>query len=90
MSEESGTTLKALADRPEIEPQLEWLWEAFWDLSGDRQIGFSAGPIMWASIDAYARRHRIVGDSFDRLASLLRQMDREYLQVSAEMAKAAS
>lgn len=90
MSEEGGTTLKALADRPELEPQLEWLWDAFWDLSSDRQVGFSAGPIMWASLDAYARRHRINGAIFNRFVSLLRKMDREFLKVSAEMAKAAA
>ncbi len=79
MSAESGTTLKALLDRPQLAPDLEWVFDAFWDLSGDRQCGFAMGPIMWASIDSWCRRHRIAGAAFDRLHWLLRQLDREYL-----------
>jgi hypothetical protein len=45
---------------------------------------------MWTALDAYARRHRVGGDRFERFASIIRQVDREYLKVSAEMAKAAA
>lgn len=38
---------------------------------------------MWTSIDAYARRHRLRDDRFDRLLFLLRQMDRAYLGARA-------
>lgn len=76
MSDEQGFDMKALANRVEVEEHLEWAWTAFWDLNSDRQIGFGgSGPIMWVSIDAYARRHRIREERFDRLVSFLRAMD---------------
>lgn len=80
MSDEQGRDLPALANQPEVDQHLEWIWQAFWDLIGDRQIGLSEGPIMWASVDAYARRHQIRDDRFDRLFGLLRRMDGAYLK----------
>lgn len=83
MSDEQGRDLKALAEQPELELHLEWVWQAFWDLVGDRQIGLSEGPIMWVSIEAYGRRHQIHGDRFDRLFAMLRRMDSAYLRARA-------
>jgi hypothetical protein len=83
MSDEQGHDLNALASRPELFEHLEWIWQAFWDLSSDRQIGFGQGPIMWISIDAYARRHRVKDERFDRLLSFLRRMDTDYLAATA-------
>lgn len=90
MSAESGVTLKALLDRPQLEPDLDWVLEAFWDLSGDRQVGFSLGPIPWTAIDAWCRRHRVAGTAFDRFHWLLRQLDREFLLLNAPSKKTGS
>lgn len=80
MSSEEGADLKALANRVDAEPHLQWVWRAFRNLNGDRQIGIDgAGPIFWSSIDAYARRYRIKGDRFERLVDLIRAMDDEWL-----------
>jgi hypothetical protein len=80
-----------LLQQPDLSPHLERAWTAFWDLNGDRQLGFgSAGAIMWASIDAYARRYRITGSAFDQMQFLIRSMDNEYQRLSAERAKAAT
>lgn len=69
----------------------EWehfYWTAFLDLSGDRSVGMGgAGPIMWASVDAYARRHRIDGDAFDRLLTIIKALDAEYLKPPPEPPK---
>lgn len=83
MSDEQGHDLKALASRPDLLDHLEWVWQAFLDLNGDRQLGFGQGPIMWLSIDAYARRHRVKDERFDRLVSLLGRMDAAYLKATA-------
>ena len=32
-------------DRPEVEPHLTWLWNAFWELGTERQLGMAVGPI---------------------------------------------
>ena len=90
MSDEQGRDLKALADQPETDDHLVWVYRAFWDLCGDRQVGFGEGPIMWISVDAYARRHRIRDDQFDRLWMLLQRMDRAYLKERADQAKKPS
>jgi hypothetical protein len=83
MSAEEGRDLRALADRPEVEPHLQWVWRAFWDLQGDRQLGFGGfGPIMWASINGYGRRGRITDDRFERLVTMIRCMDREWLKAA--------
>lgn len=82
MSSEEGADLKALANRVDAEPHLQWVWKAFHDLNGDRQIGIDGvGPIFWSSIDAYARRYRITGDRFDQLVRLIKAMDSEWLTV---------
>ena len=53
---------------------IEWpIWEAFWDLSTDRQ----AGPIPWSSIQRISRRvHGIDPGVF---SILIRAMDGVYL-----------
>lgn len=38
---------------------------------------------MWLSIDAWARRHRVKDDRFDRLATLIRRMDNAFLKATA-------
>lgn len=83
MSDEQGRDLNALATRPELAEHLQWAWQAFWDLNGDRQVGFGQGPIMWVSIDAYGRRYRYRDERFDRLVVLIKRMDSAYLTETA-------
>lgn len=55
----------------------EWL-EAFWELSTDRQIGMSAGPIPSASIDAWADRRGMDDGERALFRSCIRAMDHEW------------
>lgn len=48
-----------------------WYWEAFWELSTDRQAGMSDGPIPWSSIKNYC-----VDSEF---AIIIRAMDSVYM-----------
>lgn len=59
---------------------MRFVWEAFWTLTTDRQVGFATGPIPWTAIDRYTIRHRLDGaDSFERFHALIRAMDSSYL-----------
>lgn len=81
MARESGRVPKALAARPDIPADLEFVWDAFWRLSTDRPVGFSVGRIPFSAITAYADRYGIAGiDAFDRFEQLIRAMDRAFVQ----------
>lgn len=55
--------------------------DAFFELSTDRQLGFSEGPIPFTAIDAYARRAGVDGpDEFMQLRRLIRALDHAYLK----------
>ncbi len=71
---------EALEDKPELEQGLAFYWYAFWQLSTDRQLGMSEGPIPWSAIDRWSQRHDIDGDEFDRLVIMLKHMDVVYLK----------
>lgn len=40
------------------------------------------GPIPWDAVDRYAERHRMRGDEYDELQSLIRAMDDEFLTLN--------
>lgn len=73
---------RALA-APELPDHLQWVLDAFWDLSRDRPLGFGGvGSIPFTAVDAWARRYGIrSSDQFDRLLFLLRSLDDEYLKI---------
>jgi hypothetical protein len=59
------------------------VWTAFWALSGDRQYGAmgGVGPIPFAAIDRYAARFGVdEGEDFARFHTLIKRMDRSYLE----------
>jgi hypothetical protein len=58
---------------------LEAYYEAFAELSTDRQSGTSIGPIPWSSIDRYASRYGIEDDAFEYLIRMVRALDDAFL-----------
>jgi hypothetical protein len=81
IAEEEGRVPAALEEQPDIPDHLQFVWEAFWRLSPDRQIGFSVGPIPFTAIDRYAVRFGPEDvDAFDRLFELIRAMDVEFVR----------
>lgn len=62
---------------PEILPGAEAYLETFFDLSNDRQIGMTLGPIPAASIDR--RAAGMNEDEADRFRRVLRALDGVYL-----------
>lgn len=58
---------------------VEWsVWESFWELSTERQIGMSAGPIPVSKIIEHAKTRS--GVPSEALIQLIRIMDAEYLK----------
>lgn len=74
---------------PPILPEgYEHHYEAFWELSADRQIGMAAGPIPFTAISEYARRVQIDElDDFWLFAGLIRKMDEVFLKHFAKTEK---
>ena len=68
-----------IANKPQILVGLEIYWKAFAELSSDRSVGMAEGPILWSSMNMWALRHGIYGDSFDRFVAVIRGLDGEYL-----------
>lgn len=70
----------AFYDRPEIEPHLVWLWNAFWELGTERQLGMTAGPIPGSKIREYLRDELdLYGAEYDRARAIIRKADDAYL-----------
>ena len=73
--------LPALLTREKPAPELMFYWNAFFQLTTDRQLGVSLGPIPWSVINAYAGRYGIADElEFDVLVRLIRAMDGVYLE----------
>jgi hypothetical protein len=88
LAEQRGAEPIALANRPNLLPGLEVVWAAFWDLCGDRAIGFGAvGDIPFLAIDAWARRYGVPDADFGRLHSLVKAMDAAYRNWKPEAEK---
>lgn len=69
-------------EQPDINPQWSFYWQAFHDLSSERQIGMAIGPIPRSAIKNYADEFSIVGDRFDSFERIIRSVDAEYLKLA--------
>lgn len=79
-------TLPFMINKPELPERLEFVWDAFWALTGDRAMGFgSIGRITFLSIDRYAARFGVEGrEEFERFMTVIRAMDRAFVSRMAE------
>jgi hypothetical protein len=77
--------LKAFEMRPGIGPHLQFVWNAFWELSSGRPsdvIGerLWLKPIPFSAVDDYAQRFGPEGvEHFARFLKLIRRLDGVYL-----------
>jgi hypothetical protein len=63
-------------DRPEIEPHLIMLWNAFWELSTERQFGMAIGPIPVLKIREYLRDELGLEDiEYEHARAVIRRVD---------------
>lgn len=84
----AGNHIPELDARVTVDVRLAFYWQAFWDLTTDRQIGMGIGPIPWSAVDRYAARHRLDDDEqFDLFARFVRAMDAVFLKTIHERQK---
>ncbi len=67
------------AEQPVIAQHGLFIWDAFWELSSERQIGMGLGPIPYRAVRAFANDHGVFGDHFDHFKMVIRLLDGEYL-----------
>ena len=80
MAERGRDAPDGFYDRPEIEPHLVWLWNAFWELGTERQLGMAVGPIPASKIREHLRDEmELTGAEYDRARAILRKADDAYL-----------
>jgi len=68
-------------DRPEVEPHLALLWNAFRELGTERQLGtMGVGPIPGSKIREYLRDEMdLTGTDYDRARAIIRRADDAYV-----------
>lgn len=80
-AEQDGDLPRALQEKPDVLPHLEFVWLAYSELRSERQSGMDRGSILFSSIDAFASRYGIDGvDEFDTFRRLIRAMDDEEMR----------
>ena len=67
-------------DRPEIALHLIELWNAFWELGTERQLGTVVGPIPGSKIREYLRDEmELTGIDYDRARAIIRKADDAFI-----------
>ena len=67
-------------DEPDLIPGVEWYFKAFWDLSTERQIGYTLGPIPASKVSEYGREHGLRDDTLVLFRDMMKELDRAYLK----------
>jgi hypothetical protein len=82
MAERGRNAPDGFYDRVEVEPHLTWLWNAFWELATERQIGMAIGPIPVLKIREYLRGElELDGAEYDRAKAIIRRVDDAYVSM---------
>ena len=86
--EKKGRPLPAdYLDRPLLAYGARFLWDAFWELTTERPMGFGAeGRIPYTAIRLFAHDHSLAGDAAGWFRTVIREMDAEYLGIRAPTA----
>lgn len=71
---------------PTLPEELEFYYEAFHELSTERQIGMGVGPIPFLAILAYARHYDLDYEETEVLIFFIRQLDAFYLKYAQKKA----
>lgn len=76
-----------MQEAPDLHMGLEFYFQAFFEISGDRPIGFGMGPIPYLSLHQYARLNGIDNEEdLEDFIYFLREMDQEFLAYNQEEA----
>lgn len=81
---------QAIAGAPRLREDLQWIWDAFSDLTTERAPGGFGPPghIPWRAVRDYAREFGIRGVAFLHFKEVVKEMDDALLaHIAKEMAK---
>ena len=71
---------QAIREAPELNLGLEFAYQAFWELTTCRPVGFGVGAIPWSAIREYALAYGVdEEEDFSEFTLLIRAMDRVYV-----------
>lgn len=73
-----------MKNKPMLRPDLRFFWMAFLDLSSERTMGMSEGPIPWSAAVSYANWHGLSHEETEDLWFLIGRMDEAYLRKRQE------
>ena len=79
-----------MEDKPLMLEGDQFYMRSFWDLSTERQIGFTVGPIPVNSIYSYACAKGIPSSIMVLFETVIRAMDQTYLKWAEETRKKAN
>jgi len=80
---------EAYFTEPAIEESNVFYWEAFYELSTERQIGMGIGPIPRSAVMAYAAEWGLVGDAVEHFANIIKLVDVEQMRISNSMSSSS-
>ena len=69
-----------IADAPDLRIDLVFVWEAFFELSWDRSVGMTWGPIPSSSIRQYATDYQLTAEEAYEFGLNIRAMDAVWLE----------
>lgn len=88
--ERGAPTPKWVEEEPLSAPGDEFFLKAFWDLSTERQLGFTVGPIPASKIRSYRGAKGFSPAMMDLFESVIRAMDGAYLEWAESERKKAN
>ena len=71
-----------LSARPALTTYETIIWDAFGELSTERSIGMSMGPIPWSRILQYARHHGMSVADTDSFIQTMMAVDSTHLRIA--------
>lgn len=71
-------------ERPLLLEGEQFYLEAFWELSTERAIGWSIGPIPWRAIRSYGYDAKLDDDVLRVFCRVIRELDEVYLKWQRE------
>ena len=85
VADKTGKVPTALKEEPDVYPDMQWIWDAFWMLHRSRQIGMSVGPIPLSEIESFIRLFEV--REIEAFIAAIDALDRMYLQHTNEVAR---
>ena len=78
-AKEGSPLPKRIADSPQIQLGLDLYYDAFWELTTCRPLGWGIGPIPWSSMRDYAQTFDFDEEQTSALFYYIRVMDNAYM-----------